>query len=271
MKKESKAVDAPPDRCLGAGIPDTKTDPREGKNNAQDDSDRSRGSRSGKGRGLGLLRRSRSRDQPVLLRLAAQRQDRPHPGAPRRRRVAHGRRLYPRRSRQYRRLRRHLGPGRHRHDHRPVFRPGRQHPDPLHHRPGAARPAAQGRLPGDRYRSRSPSRSPSGRPPCCEPALVPFVFQQAFHIMRSGRPGPGADRPAVRRPDGGDRVRHRHLPAAAGLQARRDPRADRKSADDAERGGASADRLPAAASSMPMRRRSLSNSPRSPAFRSSRR
>ena len=59
-----------------------------------------------------------------------------------------------------------------------------------------------------------------------EPALVPRVFQQAFHLMRSGRPGPGADRPAVRRADGRDRVRHRHLRAAARLQAAR-PRASR--------------------------------------------
>ena len=34
-----------------------------------------------------------------------------------------------------------------------------------------------------------------------EPGLVPRVFQQAFHLMRSGRPGPGADRPADRRAD----------------------------------------------------------------------
>ena len=52
-----------------------------------------------------------------------------------------------------------------------------------------------------------------------EPAQVPGAFQQAFHLMRSGRPGPGADRPAVRRADGRDRVRPRHLRAAAGLQA----------------------------------------------------
>ena len=54
--------------------------------------------------------------------------------------------------RQYRRLHRHLGPGRHRHDHRPLFGLGRFDPDPLHHRPGAARPALQGRLPGGRHR-----------------------------------------------------------------------------------------------------------------------
>ena len=54
-----------------------------------------------------------------------------------------------------------------------------------------------------------------------EPAQVPRAFQQAFHLMRSGRPGPGADRPALRRADGRDRVRPRHLLAAAGLQAGR--------------------------------------------------
>ena len=55
-------------------------------------------------------------------------------------------------------LRRHLRPGRDRHDHRPLFSPGRQHSDPLHHRSGAARPPAQGRFSGDRYRVASPSR-----------------------------------------------------------------------------------------------------------------
>ncbi len=33
-----------------------------------------------------------------------------------------------------------------------------------------------------------------------EAAQVPGVFQQAFHLMRSGRPGPGPHRPADRRP-----------------------------------------------------------------------
>ena len=44
-----------------------------------------------------------------------------------------------------------------------------------------------------------------------EPALVPRVFQQAFHLMRSGPARAGADRPPVRRADGRDRVRPRHL------------------------------------------------------------
>ena len=46
-----------------------------------------------------------------------------------------------------------------------------------------------------------------------------MALQKAFHLMRSGAPGPGADRPSDRRPAGRDRVRHRHLCAAAGLQA----------------------------------------------------
>ena len=76
----------------------------------------------------------------------------PRPGPPRRGRLAHGRGLHPRPCRQHRRLRRHLGPGRHRHDHRAVLRLGGLDPDPVHHRPGAGRPAAQGGLPGRRHR-----------------------------------------------------------------------------------------------------------------------
>ena len=52
-----------------------------------------------------------------------------------------------------------------------------------------------------------------------EAAQVPGVFQQAFHLMRSGRARAGADRPADRRPAGRDRVRPGHLRAAAGLEA----------------------------------------------------
>ena len=59
-----------------------------------------------------------------------------------------------------------------------------------------------------------------------EPAQVPGAFQQAFQLMRSGRPGPGAHRPAVRRADRRDRLRPRHLralpvvkPAATRAQA----------------------------------------------------
>ena len=44
------------------------------------------------------------------------------------------------------------GPGRHRHDHRPLFGDRRFDPDPVHHRPGAARQAVQGGFPGGRHR-----------------------------------------------------------------------------------------------------------------------
>ena len=73
-------------------------------------------------------------------------------GPPRRGRLAHGRGLHPRRGRQHRRLHRYVGPGRHRHDHRPLLRLRRLDPDPLHHRPGARGQAAQGGLPGGRHR-----------------------------------------------------------------------------------------------------------------------
>ena len=123
------------------------------------------------------------------------------------------------RGRQHRRVHRHLRPRRHRHDHRAVLGARRQHSHPVHHRPGAARAPVQGGLPGGGHRvhlqaghqvvrhgaraGAGAARLPAGLPP---DALGP--------------PGPGADRPAVRRADGRDRVRHRHLRAAAGLQAR---------------------------------------------------
>ena len=89
---------------------------------------------------------------PLLRGAARARGHQPPAGAPRRGRVAHGRGLHPRRGGQHRRVHRHLGPGRHRHDHRPVFGRRRLDPDPVHHRPGAARTPAQGRLPGRRHR-----------------------------------------------------------------------------------------------------------------------
>ena len=92
-------------------------------------------------------------DQPLLRR------DAPHTATieprarpPRRGRLAHGRGLHPGPRRQHRRLHRHLRPRGHRHDHRPVLGVGRLDPDPVHHRPGAGRPAAQGGLPGRRHR-----------------------------------------------------------------------------------------------------------------------
>jgi tartronate-semialdehyde synthase len=68
-----------------------------------------------------------------------------------------------------------------------------------------------------------------------EPALVPRVFQQAFHLMRSGRPGPVLiDLPSTCRWPRS--ISTRYLRAAAGLSSRRHPRPDRKSLRHAQRG-----------------------------------
>ena len=106
---------------------------------------------------------------------------------------------------------RHVGPGRHRHDHRALFGLGRFDPDPVHHRPGAAGTAHTRRISRPSTSPRSPRRSPNGRSPCMEPSQVPMALQKAFHLMRSGAAGAGADRPAGRRAAGRDRVRHRRL------------------------------------------------------------
>ena len=75
-----------------------------------------------------------------------------------------------------------------------------------------------------------------------EAAQVPGVFQQAFHLMRSGRPGPVLIDLPDRRPAHRDRVRPGDVPAAPGLQAGRLPRPDREGDRAAERVGAPADR-----------------------------
>ncbi len=53
---------------------------------------------------------------------------------------------------------RHVGPGRHRHDHRPLLGSGGLHSDPRDHRPGAARPVSTRKTsrPSTSNRSRSP-------------------------------------------------------------------------------------------------------------------
>jgi tartronate-semialdehyde synthase len=96
---------------------------------------------------------------------------------------------YTRAGRQHRRVHRHQRPGRHRHDHRPVLGQRRQHPHPVHHRPGAAGAPVQGRLPGRGHREHQQAGHQVGVT-VREPAQVPRAFQQAFHLMRSGRPGP---------------------------------------------------------------------------------
>ncbi|CAM5185253.1 hypothetical protein CDEN61S_04120 [Castellaniella denitrificans] len=71
-----------------------------------------------------------------------------------------------------------------------------------------------------------------------EPELVPRILQQAFHVMRSGRPGPVlVDLPfdvQMR----GNRIRRRHLRTAAGLQARRHSGPGRPRRGHAQRGRA---------------------------------
>ena len=128
--------------------------------------------------------------------------------------LAHGRGLYPCQAGNIG-VHRHLRPGRHRHDHRPVLGIRRLHSDPLHHRASAACPPAQEDF-GPWTSSPSPSLSPSGRSRYSSrlwSARVPAGLPR--DALRP--PRPGADRPAVRRADGRDRVRRRHLRAAAGL------------------------------------------------------
>ena len=100
-----------------------------------------------------------------------------------------------------------------------------------------------------------------------EPAQVPRVFQQAFHLMRSGRPGPVLIDLPFDVQMARDRVRHRHLRAAAGLQAARDPRAGREGAGHAERGRAAADRRRRRHHQRRRLATCWSSSPRSPACR----
>ena len=178
-----------------------------------------RGARAGARGRFGRLRRAGRCDQPALRRAAQARLHSSHPGAPRRGRIAYGRRLYARQARQYRGLHRHLRPRRDRHDHRPLRRRRGLGSDPLHHRPGAAGEALQGRLPGRRYRIDRQACGEMGRHRARArsradglPAGLPR------DALRSSRPG--ADRSADRRANGGDRIRHRHLSAPAGLQAR---------------------------------------------------
>ena len=198
-----------------------------------------------------------------LLRGAAQaRLHPPHPGAPRRGRFAHGRRLYARQARQHRRLHRHLRPGRHRHDHRPLRRRRGFDSDPVHHRPGAARAGSTRRTSRRSTSSRSPSRSPNGRSPCASRRWCRCVFQQAFHVMRSGRPGPVLIDLPIDVQTGGDRIRHRHLRAAAGLQARGDAaRRSTRALEMLNASRAAADRRGRRRSSTPTRATSSSSSP----------
>ena len=117
-----------------------------------DDRNRRRSARARKGRNHLRLRHSGRGDQSALRRAEAARRHRAHPRAPRRGRVAHGRGLHARHGRQHRRLHRNVRARRHRHDHRALLGAGGFDPDPLHHRPGAARAPLQGGFPGGRHR-----------------------------------------------------------------------------------------------------------------------
>ena len=106
-------------------------------------------------------------------------------------------------AREYWGLHRHVRPGRHGHDHRPLFGSGGGlDPDPVHHGAGAAG-APDTRRTSRRSTSR---RSPA---PVAKWAVTVMrtgarsdgVFQQAFHVMRSSPARPGSDRPADRRAD----------------------------------------------------------------------
>ena len=84
-----------------------------------------------------------------------------------------------------------------------ICRQQRLHPDPLHHRPGAARAPVQGvDSPGGRHRVDLEAGQTKMSLTVREPAQVPRAFQQAFHPDALRPPWPGADRPAVRRADG---------------------------------------------------------------------
>ena len=211
------------------------------RSDGQDESSRGGGAGVGARGREGRLRRARRRDQSVLRGAEGARQHPPHPGAPRRGRLAHGRRLHPRLRRQYRRVRGHLRPRRHRHDHRPVHRHGGLGADPVHHRPGGAGQAVQGGFPGGRHRDHRQGREQVGgvraRAGAGADGVPAGVPRDAF-----GPPGPGADRPADRRADGRDRIRRRHLRVAAAAQAGRLAQAGGKGAGDAQRRRAAADR-----------------------------
>ena len=147
---------------------------------------------------------------PFYSALKARGIDPPYPGAPCRGGLAHGRRLYARQSRQYRPVHRHVGPGRHRHDHRALFGCGRFDPDPVHHRPGAAGAAQQGGFPGRRHRGDRRTRRQMGghRHGALSGADGAAEGVSPDALVAAGS---GADRPAGRRAAGRDRVRHRRL------------------------------------------------------------
>ena len=136
------------------------------------------------------VRRAGCGDQPLLRGAQGVRRHQPHARPPRRGRLAHGRGLHPYEPGQHRRLHRYVGPGRHRHDHRPLLGDRRLDPDPVHHR--ARRPTAVIHKEDFQAVDIASIAKPVTKMAVTvlEAAQVPGVFQQAFHLMRSGRPGP---------------------------------------------------------------------------------
>ena len=92
-------------------------------------------------------------------------------------------------------------------------------PDPVHHRPGAARAAHKEDFQAVDIASIAQAGDQMGGDRAWSPRRCRWRFQQAFHLMRSGRPGPVLIDLPIDVQTGRDRVRHRHLRAAAGLQA----------------------------------------------------
>ena len=85
---------------------------------------------------------------------------------------------------------RHVRPGRHQHDHRPLHRAGRLDPDHLHHRPGAA----TAKLHQEAFQAvdivEIAKPVTKWAVQVKEAAQAPWIFREAFRIARSGRPGP---------------------------------------------------------------------------------
>ena len=83
----------------------------------------------------------------------------------------------------------HLRPGRDEHRHAAHRRDDGLRPARGLHRPGAHRPARHGRLPGGGHvRHHDADRQALVHDPA--PAEIPRVVHEAFHIARTGRPGP---------------------------------------------------------------------------------
>ena len=91
--------------------------------------------------------------------------------------------------RQRRRLARHVRPRRDQPRHADRRRDDGLGPGRLHHRPGPHRPARHRRLPGGRHdRHHDAGRQALVHDP--DPLEIPRAIHEAFHVARSGRPGP---------------------------------------------------------------------------------